>query len=34
MVDAVRAAKRYVAAGIESSYPLGKGIGPVGHPWQ
>jgi hydroxymethylpyrimidine/phosphomethylpyrimidine kinase len=34
LVDAVRAAKSYVAAGIESGYPLGKGIGPVGHPWQ
>jgi hydroxymethylpyrimidine/phosphomethylpyrimidine kinase len=31
---AVRAGKRYVTAGIEAGYPLGKGIGPVGHFWR
>jgi hydroxymethylpyrimidine/phosphomethylpyrimidine kinase len=32
--SAVRAGKAYVTAGIAASYPLGKGIGPVGHFWR
>ncbi len=32
--SAVRAGKVYVTAGIEGSYPLGSGIGPVGHFWR
>lgn len=31
--DAVRAGKDYVTAGITHGYPLGAGIGPVGHLW-
>jgi hydroxymethylpyrimidine/phosphomethylpyrimidine kinase len=31
MPAAVRTAKDYVTAGIAGGYPLGKGIGPVGH---
>lgn len=34
MPAAVRAAKAYVTAGIAGSYPLGHGIGPVGHFWR
>lgn len=34
MADAVRAGKAYVTAGIAASYPLGNGIGPVGHFWR
>lgn len=32
--QAVRRAKAYVTAGIRASYPLGAGIGPVGHLWR
>lgn len=32
--EAVRRGKDYVTAGISGSYPLGKGIGPVGHFWR
>lgn len=34
MEEAVRAAKAYVSAGIAGGYPLGRGIGPVGHFWR
>jgi len=34
MEAAVRSAKAYVTASIAGSYPLGKGIGPVGHFWR
>lgn len=33
MLTAVRGGKQYVTAGITHSYPLGAGIGPVGHLW-
>jgi hydroxymethylpyrimidine/phosphomethylpyrimidine kinase len=31
MVEAVRAAKEYITQAISDSYPVGKGVGPVGH---
>lgn len=31
---AVRAGKRYVTAAVADSYPLGQGLGPVGHFWR
>ena len=31
LLQAVRAAKGYVARAIRSAYPLGKGVGPVNH---
>jgi hydroxymethylpyrimidine/phosphomethylpyrimidine kinase len=31
MVNAVRAAKEYITQAINDSYPVGKGVGPVGH---
>jgi hydroxymethylpyrimidine/phosphomethylpyrimidine kinase len=34
MVTAVRAGKAYVTAAVAGSYPLGKGLGPVGHFWR
>jgi hydroxymethylpyrimidine/phosphomethylpyrimidine kinase len=34
MVDAVRAGKAYVTSAVRDSYPLGKGLGPVGHFWR
>jgi hydroxymethylpyrimidine/phosphomethylpyrimidine kinase len=33
LVDAVRAGKAYVTRAVAGSYPLGKGVGPVGHFW-
>jgi hydroxymethylpyrimidine/phosphomethylpyrimidine kinase len=33
LVDAVRAGKEYVTQAVAGSYPLGKGVGPVGHFW-
>lgn len=33
LVDAVRAGKAYVTQAVAASYPLGKGVGPVGHFW-
>ncbi len=34
MTSAVRSAKAYVTTGIAEGYPLGRGIGPVGHFWR
>ena len=34
LVDAVRAGKTYVTAAVADSFPLGKGLGPVGHFWR
>jgi hydroxymethylpyrimidine/phosphomethylpyrimidine kinase len=34
MVSAVRAGKGYVTAAVDDSFPLGKGLGPVGHFWR
>jgi hydroxymethylpyrimidine/phosphomethylpyrimidine kinase len=34
MVAAVRAGKAYVTAAVDGSFPLGKGLGPVGHFWR
>ena len=34
MLDAVHAGKRYVTRAIADGYPLGAGIGPVGHAWR
>lgn len=34
MPTAVRRAKAYVTAAIDGSFPLGKGLGPVGHFWR
>jgi hydroxymethylpyrimidine/phosphomethylpyrimidine kinase len=34
MVSAVRAGKAYVTAAVADSFPLGKGLGPVGHFWR
>ena len=34
MEEAVRSAKAYVTAGLAGGYPLGRGIGPVGHFWR
>ncbi len=33
LVDAVRAGKEYVTQAVAGSYPLGAGVGPVGHFW-
>jgi hydroxymethylpyrimidine/phosphomethylpyrimidine kinase len=33
VVEAVRAGKRYVTQAVAGSYPLGAGVGPVGHFW-
>lgn len=33
LVDAVRAGKEYVTKAVAGSYPLGAGVGPVGHFW-
>jgi len=32
--DAVRAGKRYITGAVADSYPLGAGLGPVGHFWR
>ncbi|MDP9239780.1 MAG: bifunctional hydroxymethylpyrimidine kinase/phosphomethylpyrimidine kinase [Actinomycetota bacterium] len=32
--SAVRAGKEYVTAAVAGSYPLGRGLGPVGHFWR
>jgi hydroxymethylpyrimidine/phosphomethylpyrimidine kinase len=34
LVDAVRAGKAYISAAVADSYPLGAGLGPVGHFWR
>jgi hydroxymethylpyrimidine/phosphomethylpyrimidine kinase len=34
MLDAVRAGKAYVTEAVKGSYPLGAGVGPVGHFWR
>jgi len=34
VVEAVRFGKRYVTAAVADSYPLGAGLGPVGHFWR
>jgi hydroxymethylpyrimidine/phosphomethylpyrimidine kinase len=34
MLDAVHAGKRYVTRAVADGYPLGAGIGPVGHAWR
>jgi hydroxymethylpyrimidine/phosphomethylpyrimidine kinase len=34
MVEAVDSGKRFIAAAIEASFPLGAGLGPVGHFWR
>jgi hydroxymethylpyrimidine/phosphomethylpyrimidine kinase len=34
LVDAVRAGKAFVTSAIEDSFPLGSGLGPVGHFWR
>jgi hydroxymethylpyrimidine/phosphomethylpyrimidine kinase len=34
MVEAVRAGKRFVTRSVADSYPLGAGLGPVGHFWR
>ena len=32
--DAVRSGKRFISGAIEGSFPLGAGLGPVGHFWR
>ncbi|TAM93110.1 MAG: bifunctional hydroxymethylpyrimidine kinase/phosphomethylpyrimidine kinase [Jatrophihabitans sp.] len=32
--DAVRLGKRFISAAIDGSFPLGSGVGPVGHFWR
>jgi len=34
MVTAIRTGKAYVTAAVGDSFPLGKGLGPVGHFWR
>jgi hydroxymethylpyrimidine/phosphomethylpyrimidine kinase len=34
MTTAVRFAKAYVTAAVDGSFPLGRGLGPVGHFWR
>jgi hydroxymethylpyrimidine/phosphomethylpyrimidine kinase len=34
VMSAIRAGKAYVTNGIDGSYPLGAGLGPVGHFWR
>jgi hydroxymethylpyrimidine/phosphomethylpyrimidine kinase len=34
MEDAVAAGKRFITAAVEGSFPLGAGLGPVGHFWR
>ncbi len=34
LVDAVRAGKAYITGAVADSYPLGAGLGPVGHFWR
>lgn len=34
MVDAVREGKRFITAAVDGSFPLGGGLGPVGHFWR
>jgi hydroxymethylpyrimidine/phosphomethylpyrimidine kinase len=34
MPEAVRLGKAYVTQAITSNYPLGSGLGPVGHFWR
>jgi hydroxymethylpyrimidine/phosphomethylpyrimidine kinase len=34
MVDAVRAGKAFITGAVEDSFPLGSGLGPVGHFWR
>ena len=34
LVDAVREGKAFVTAAVENSFPLGSGLGPVGHFWR
>jgi len=34
MVSAVRAGKAFVTAAVDDAFPLGKGLGPVGHFWR
>jgi hydroxymethylpyrimidine/phosphomethylpyrimidine kinase len=34
VMSAIRAGKAYVTTGIDGSYPLGAGLGPVGHFWR
>ncbi len=34
MVDAVRDGKAFVSRAVEASFPLGAGLGPVGHFWR
>jgi hydroxymethylpyrimidine/phosphomethylpyrimidine kinase len=34
LVDAVRAGKAYITGAVADAYPLGAGLGPVGHFWR
>lgn len=34
VVDAVREGKRFITGAVEGSFPLGAGLGPVGHFWR
>ena len=34
VADAVRFGKRYISGAVADSYPLGAGLGPVGHFWR
>jgi hydroxymethylpyrimidine/phosphomethylpyrimidine kinase len=34
LADAVRSGKAFIASAIEGSFPLGAGLGPVGHFWR
>ncbi len=34
VTDAVRSGKRFISGSVEGSFPLGKGLGPVGHFWR
>lgn len=34
MPDAVAAGKRFISAAVSGSFPLGRGLGPVGHFWR
>src|SRR5262249_25614284 len=34
MISAVRAGKAYVTAAVAAAFPLGRGLGPVGHFWR
>jgi hydroxymethylpyrimidine/phosphomethylpyrimidine kinase len=34
MLTAVELGKRFISAAVDNSFPLGTGLGPVGHFWR